>query len=149
MRTHLQGLIVLLAALAGLWGTARLAGPAVGDALRGDGAVAAASSDDVVDLATATDEPADEPLTGDEIAELQAGLLFAGYDPGPIDGIMGPSTRAAVTAAIADLGLGDGIGDRGVLEALRRMAREANAAAEASSGTLGEPGPGSSVSRPG
>ncbi|RMH87211.1 MAG: hypothetical protein D6683_00220 [Actinomyces sp.] len=146
MRTHIQGVVVLVAVLAALWGTVRLAGPAVSDALSGQGAVAATPADDVVDLATGTAEPADEPLTADEFVQLQGGLLFAGYDPGPVDGIMGPSTRAAIDAARADLGLDDDASDRDVLEALQEMADRANAAAGAADAGDGDPaaptGPG-------
>jgi hypothetical protein len=32
------------------------------------------------------------------VAEVQAGLLRIGYDPGPVDGLIGPRTRSAVRA---------------------------------------------------
>ena len=35
------------------------------------------------------------------VREVQLGLLAAGYDPGPIDGIMGPRTKAALRRYIA------------------------------------------------
>jgi len=39
--------------------------------------------------------PAAEP--DPRIAELQEGLAELGYDPGPVDGLLGPKTRAAIT----------------------------------------------------
>jgi peptidoglycan hydrolase-like protein with peptidoglycan-binding domain len=36
------------------------------------------------------------PFSGEEVREVQQGLLDIGYWPGPIDGIMGPRTRAAL-----------------------------------------------------
>ena len=35
------------------------------------------------------------------VREVQEALLKSGHDPGPIDGIMGPRTRAALRAYIA------------------------------------------------
>jgi hypothetical protein len=35
------------------------------------------------------------------VREVQQALLAAGYDPGPIDGIMGPRTKAALRKYIA------------------------------------------------
>ena len=36
---------------------------------------------------------------------IQEALVAAGYDPGPVDGIDGPLTRAAIAAFQADRGL--------------------------------------------
>lgn len=57
-------------------------------------------------------------LTGEAtVAEWQSLLLRAGFDPGPIDGLDGPRTRAAVEAAEAQFGLsGDAL-----LDHLRRL----------------------------
>ncbi|MEI4232358.1 peptidoglycan-binding protein [Roseovarius sp. D22-M7] len=47
-----------------------------------------------------------QALTGEaSVAEWQSLLLRAGFDPGPIDGLDGPRTRAAVAAAEAQFGL--------------------------------------------
>ncbi len=43
-----------------------------------------------------TAEPRSAPLTPDEIRELQGKLKAAGFDPGAIDGIVGPQTRGAL-----------------------------------------------------
>lgn len=45
------------------------------------------------------------PLSRAEIRELQTRLGRLGYDPGPIDGIVGPRTRGAIRAFEADAGL--------------------------------------------
>jgi hypothetical protein len=37
----------------------------------------------------------------DHVREVQRALVAAGYDPGPIDGIMGPRTKSAVRKYIA------------------------------------------------
>lgn len=39
--------------------------------------------------------------TSDHVREVQRALTVAGYDPGPIDGIMGPRTKSAVRKYIA------------------------------------------------
>jgi putative chitinase len=59
-----------------------------------------------------------QALTGEAtVAEWQSLLLRAGFDPGPIDGLDGPRTRAAVEAAEAQFGLsGDAL-----LDHLRRL----------------------------
>ena len=43
-----------------------------------------------------TSEPRSAPLTPDEIRELQGKLKAAGFDPGAIDGVVGPQTRSAL-----------------------------------------------------
>jgi peptidoglycan hydrolase-like protein with peptidoglycan-binding domain len=43
-----------------------------------------------------TPEPRSAPLTPDEIRALQGKLKAAGFDPGAIDGIVGPQTRGAL-----------------------------------------------------
>ncbi len=42
---------------------------------------------------------------GSSVASTQAALTNLGYDPGPIDGAMGPRTRAAISAYQRDHGL--------------------------------------------
>jgi GH25 family lysozyme M1 (1,4-beta-N-acetylmuramidase) len=44
----------------------------------------------------------DPMLTGDDVAQLQQRLWDLGYDPGPVDGIFGPLTEAAVVALQLD-----------------------------------------------
>jgi len=40
-------------------------------------------------------------LATDHVREVQQALAAAGYDLGPIDGVMGPRTRAAIRQAVA------------------------------------------------
>lgn len=97
MRTHLQGIAILALVVAALWGLTQLAAPA----LDGDGsAVTAESREDRVDL-TVGEEPADDPLTADEVTDLQFGLYVEGFleSADDVDGILGPGTRAAMDAA--------------------------------------------------
>lgn len=48
--------------------------------------------------------------SGQDVRSLQQTLASAGYNPGPVDGIFGPQTRAAVVAMQRDLGVStDGI----------------------------------------
>jgi hypothetical protein len=48
--------------------------------------------------------------SGQDVRALQQTLAAAGYNPGPVDGIFGPQTRAAVVAMQRDLGVAaDGI----------------------------------------
>jgi hypothetical protein len=45
------------------------------------------------------------PLDGDDVARLQARLRVLGYNPGPVDGLVGARTRAAIRAYERDYGL--------------------------------------------
>lgn len=38
----------------------------------------------------------DEPANNAAVSRVQAGLSRLGYNPGPIDGVMGPKTRSAI-----------------------------------------------------
>jgi peptidoglycan hydrolase-like protein with peptidoglycan-binding domain len=40
-------------------------------------------------------QASNQPLTREEIVELQNKLKVAGFDPGPVDGVLGPRTGAA------------------------------------------------------
>jgi membrane-bound lytic murein transglycosylase B len=62
----------------------------------------------------------DRALTGAEKREMQALLAAKGFDPGGVDGIMGPNTIQAVRLYQASLGLvPDGYGSLAILERLR------------------------------
>lgn len=131
MRFHIQGLFVLLGVGIVLLVMARIAAPVLDDAFGEDGAIVAESSDaeDIVDLAAAETE-VDLPLTGDEVAVLQADLTQLGFEPGPIDGILGTGTRAAISAAILQYQLDTAATDRDVLEYVTSLI-DALAAADA------------------
>ena len=131
MRFHIQGLFVLLGVGIALLVMARIAAPVLDDAFGEDGAIVAESSDaeDLVDLAAAETE-VDLPLTGDEVAVLQADLTQLGFEPGPIDGILGTGTRAAISAAILQYQLDTAATDRDVLEYVTSLI-DALAAADA------------------
>ena len=131
MRSHIQGIFVLLGVGIAVLVLARIAAPVLGDAFGEDGAIVAESSevDDVVDLA-ALETEVSAPLTGDEVALLQGGLVDLGFDPGPIDGILGSGTRAAIDAAITEYQLETTSSDREVLEYVTSLV-DALAAADA------------------
>jgi spore germination protein YaaH len=62
--------------------------------------------------------------TGPEVKELQQSLRAAGFDPGPIDGVFGPRTAAAVRSFQQSRGLKvDGIAGPITRAALREAAR--------------------------
>jgi len=121
MRTHLQGTFLLIVLLLVFWGMLNWAAPIIDDAIFGDdGAVVAKAPQNLIDPndpeAAALLE-ANRPLEGAEVADLQEVLLLLGYNPGPVDGIMGDLTRAAITEAKADAGLTE-VTDRELLQAL-------------------------------
>ena len=58
----------------------------------------------------AVDEP-EEKGAKDRIMNLQEDLAYLGYKPGPIDGVLGPQTRAAVEACKRDKGLNPNMDD--------------------------------------
>lgn len=62
----------------------------------------------------------DRPLSLDERKALQQALSDKGYDPGPVDGIIGAGTRAALRRWQADMGMEpDGYASDAILEALQ------------------------------
>jgi lytic murein transglycosylase len=64
--------------------------------------------------------PVPAGLSQSQIAELQSLLAALGYDVGPIDGVMGSRTRAAVMAVQQQLGLpADGVPTEELLQRLR------------------------------
>ena len=63
----------------------------------------------------------DRPLTLDERKALQRALADLGYSPGPIDGIIGAGTKAALRKWQKNTGRpADGYASAAVLEALRK-----------------------------
>ena len=119
MRIHLQGTFLLIVLLLVFWWTLDWAVPVLDSALLGeDGAIVARAPSEVDDPAGADRAlERDEPLDGNEVAELQGALTQLGYDPGPIDGIMGELTRQAIDGAKEDVGLAEA-SDRRLLETL-------------------------------
>jgi hypothetical protein len=59
------------------------------------------------------------PLSWDEVRDLQKRLKTTGFDPGPIDGIVGPLTRDAARRYAAALAAGNADPVRGMLVRLR------------------------------
>lgn len=130
MKSHIQGLFILLGVGIALMVLANVAAPVVGNAFGEDGAIVAESAaEDVVDLAAGEEEIV-VPLTGEEVALLQANLTDLGFDPGPIDGILGGGTRSAVGEAILQYQLDSTASNREVLEYTQSLI-DALAAAEA------------------
>jgi len=120
MRTHIQGVALLLILAVALWGAVTLAGPALGDAFGDDGAVVAESAEDVVDLATGeTDVEPELPLTPEDIFTIQWQLALEGFLDleEDLDSLMGPTTRAAMTEAKLAYGLAQA-SDRQLMERL-------------------------------
>ena len=117
MRTHLQGAFLLIVLLLAFWWALNWAGPIFDSALGGEDGAIVARAPTEEDAVAAIQAAADAPLDGNEVAALQAALLQVGYSPGPIDGIMGELTRAAIEEAKQDLGLVEA-SDRRLLETL-------------------------------
>ena len=136
MRTHLQGAFLLIVLLLAFWWALNWAGPIFDSALGEDGAI-------VVRAPLEQENPADadrtaerdEALDGSEVAELQGALIQVGYNPGPVDGILGELTRAAVEEAKEDLGLA-AASDRRLLETLETALGAIDSAPDSD-----EPGP--------
>lgn len=129
MKSHIQGLFILLGVAIALLALANIAAAVLGDAFGEDGAIVAESrADDDAD--PAVEEVIMAPLGGEEVALLQANLTDLGFDPGPVDGILGDGTRSAINEAIVEYQLDIGASDREVLEYTQSLI-DALAAADA------------------
>ena len=136
MRTHLQGAFLLIVLLLAFWWALNWAGPIFDSALGGeDGAIVARAPSEEDSAGTRGAAAEDDPLDGNEVAELQGALVLVGYSPGPVDGILGELTRAAIDEAKADLGMVEE-SDRALFETLESVVQ----ALEADAGP-DEPGP--------
>lgn len=129
MRSHIQGLFVLLGVAIAVLVLARIATPVLSDAFGEDGAIVAESADADDDVADASVE-VDLALTGEEVARLQGSLIDLGFDPGPVDGILGNGTRSAIDAAIVEYQLATSASDREVFDYVTSLL-DALAAADA------------------
>ena len=140
MRYHIQGVFILLIAFIGILFTARVAAPVLSDAFGDEGAIVAESAevDEDADLTSAEAEE-DLPLTGEEVGQIQADLTALGFDPGPIDGIMGSSTQGAIDTAIVQYQLDVAASNRAVYDYVRSLA-EALAAANAADSAANDAG---------
>ena len=117
MRMHLQGVFLLIVLLLTFWAALEWGGGVIGSALTGDdGAIVARAPVD----SGLPDGESDAPLDNVDVAELQTALAAAGFDPGPVDGILGDRTRRAIDQALGDLRLG-GSSDRALLQHLVRQ----------------------------
>ncbi|HAB57548.1 MAG TPA: hypothetical protein DCE75_05785 [Acidimicrobiaceae bacterium] len=128
MKSHIQGLFILLGVAIALLALANIAAPVLGDAFGEDGAIVAESGAEDAD--PAAEEAIVAPLDGEEVALLQANLADLGFDPGPVDGILGNGTRSAINDAIVGYRLDIGTSDREVLEYTQSLI-DALAAADA------------------
>lgn len=114
MRNHLQGTFLLIVMLLVFWAVMAWGGDIISSALGGeDGAIVAKAPAEGNDFRNINYDL----LTADEVSQLQAALAEAGFDPGPIDGILGELTRAAIRQAATALDLTD-YSDRDLLDRL-------------------------------
>ena len=142
MRYHLQGIFVLLIVAIGLLVTARFAAPVLSEAFGDDGAIVAEGGDSEDEVDALALGPVDDPLTGEEVARIQADLTALGLDPGPVDGIMGPATQDTIAGAIVQYQLESDASDRAVYDYLRSLvdALAAATAADSAANDTGDAG---------
>lgn len=129
MRYHIQGVFILLIVCIAVLFTARIAAPVLSDAFGDEGAIVAKSAevDEDADLPVSEE---DLPLSGEEVGQIQADLKALGFNPGPVDGIMGETTQRAIDVAIVQYQLDVAASNREVYDYLRSLA-DALAAANA------------------
>ena len=129
MRYHIQGVFILLIVCIAVLFTARIAAPVLSDAFGDEGAIVAKSAevDEDADLPVSEE---DLPLSGEEVGQIQADLKALGFNPGPVDGIMGDTTQGAIDVAIVQYQLDVAASNREVYDYLRSLA-DALAAANA------------------
>ena len=93
------------AVLGAVTGLSILQGVLIGAAA--GGLTGALTSKDVIDLGDPIWASKDKPANQSAVARVQAGLSKLGYDPGPIDGVKGAKTTAAIKAYQRDYGLAE------------------------------------------
>jgi len=69
------------------------------------GLTGALTDKDVINLGDPIWATKDKPANKSAVAQVQAGLLKLGYNPGPADGVMGAKTETAIRAYQRDHGL--------------------------------------------
>ncbi|MCB9959381.1 MAG: SEL1-like repeat protein [Rhodospirillaceae bacterium] len=83
-------------------------------------AAEAPAAEDTATAGAAADENADDDLSRDEIRDIQRLLTDLNYDPGPVDGLMGSRTEAAIAEFQTARGLPEtGEPSQRLLDALR------------------------------
>ena len=111
---HIQGMFLLILLLLAFWSMLEWGSGVITDALHGEkGAIVARTSS----AKPGGSGISDDSLDNAEVIAMQTALTEAGYEPGPIDGIMGDLTRSAMNQARTALGL-TGHSDRTLLEEL-------------------------------
>jgi peptidoglycan hydrolase-like protein with peptidoglycan-binding domain len=69
------------------------------------GVVGGVTDESQIDLGDPIWADNDQPANSTAVGRVQAGLAQLGYNPGPIDGVMGAQTRSAIEAYQRDHGL--------------------------------------------
>jgi hypothetical protein len=69
------------------------------------GVVGGVTDESQIDLGDPIWADDDQPANSTAVARVQAGLTQLGYDPGPVDGVMGSQTRQAIEDYQRDNGL--------------------------------------------
>jgi peptidoglycan hydrolase-like protein with peptidoglycan-binding domain len=81
-------------AVGAVTGLSILEGAALG-AVAG-GLLGGLTSEDTINLGDPIWAKDDQPANASAVTRVQAALTRLGYDPGPVDGVMGPKTRIAI-----------------------------------------------------
>ena len=115
MNIHLKGLATVVAALFALWITMLYVDSvdvkdATADVLVPEAPEGTTAEGDVV-----------SGLTGEQIRQLQTLLDASGIDPGPIDGLIGPSTQQAIEEGKALMSLPESATASELLDELQRV----------------------------
>jgi len=69
------------------------------------GVVGGVTDESQIDLGEPIWADNDQPANSSAVSRIQSGLTQLGYNPGPVDGVMGSKTRSAIEAYQRDHGL--------------------------------------------